>query len=67
MYKRILILSMVCPGSRFALCEVKVMLYQLLREMELVPGDKTSYPIKLDGGLVPIIKNGAWVRLQPRQ
>ncbi|XP_059051583.1 cytochrome P450 9e2-like isoform X2 [Achroia grisella] len=57
-----------CIGSRFALCEVKVMLYQLLRDMELVPYEKTCIPSELDRQSVNLmIKGGHWMRLRIRQ
>ncbi|KOB74839.1 Cytochrome P450, partial [Operophtera brumata] len=36
-----------CIGSRFALCEIKVMIYQLLHQIELSPCEKTCIPTKL--------------------
>ncbi|CAB3261620.1 unnamed protein product [Arctia plantaginis] len=56
-----------CIGSRFALCEVKVMLYQLFRKIKVSPCEKTTIPLKLDKGFVMNIQNGAWVRLELRE
>ncbi|KOB74837.1 Cytochrome P450 [Operophtera brumata] len=36
-----------CIGSRFALCEVKVLAYQLLQHMEVSPCEKTCIPSQL--------------------
>ncbi|XP_013199514.1 cytochrome P450 9e2 [Amyelois transitella] len=56
-----------CIGSRFALCEVKVMLYQLLQHFELSPCEKTSIPAKLSTETFNIrIKGGQWMRLKIR-
>ncbi|XP_053608012.1 uncharacterized protein LOC128673884 [Plodia interpunctella] len=57
-----------CIGSRFALCEVKVMLYQLLQHFELSPCEQTCIPVKLDPETFNIrIKGGQWMRLKIRQ
>lgn len=54
-------------GSRFALCEVKVMLYQLLLNMELSPSSKTCIPPKLDTDTFNLrLKGGNWIRLKNR-
>ncbi|KAM3966423.1 cytochrome P450 9e2-like [Aphomia sociella] len=56
-----------CIGSRFALCEVKVMLYQLLQHMEVTPNEKTRIPAELSTDSFNIrIKGGHWIRLKPR-
>nr|ULR85584.1 cytochrome P450 [Spodoptera frugiperda] len=56
-----------CIGSRFALCELKVMLYQLLREMELSPCEKTCIPAKLDTkSFNNRLVGGHWLRFKPR-
>ncbi|XP_075973982.1 cytochrome P450 9e2-like [Anticarsia gemmatalis] len=57
-----------CIGSRFALCEIKVMTYMLLQQMELSPGEKTDIPGTLDAKNFNIkIKGGHWVRFKVRQ
>ncbi|XP_059057972.1 cytochrome P450 9e2-like [Achroia grisella] len=57
-----------CIGSRFALCELKVMLYQILQDIEVVPCKKTPVPAKLANGTFNVqIKGGHWVRLKIRQ
>ncbi|KAJ0177501.1 hypothetical protein K1T71_007510 [Dendrolimus kikuchii] len=56
-----------CIGSRFALCEMKVMTYQLLQHFEVSPAEKTSNPVQLaKKGFVMRIQGGAWVRLKLR-
>ncbi|CAD0254264.1 unnamed protein product [Spodoptera exigua] len=56
-----------CIGSRFALCEVKVMLYLLLRDLKLTTGEKTCIPARLSkNGFEMLIFGGAWVRLSVR-
>lgn len=56
-----------CIGSRFALCEVKVMLYQLLQHMEVTPCEKTCIPTKLSTESFNVrIKGGHWIRLKIR-
>ncbi|CAB3239056.1 unnamed protein product [Arctia plantaginis] len=56
-----------CIGSRFALCEVKVMLYQLLRKIKVSPCEKTRIPLELAKGFLMNVQNGAWVRLELRE
>ncbi|KAL0841633.1 hypothetical protein ABMA28_015288 [Loxostege sticticalis] len=36
-----------CIGSRFALCEIKALLYQMLLHFEVLPCSRTSIPIEL--------------------
>ncbi|KAM3966419.1 cytochrome P450 9e2-like isoform 1-T3 [Aphomia sociella] len=56
-----------CIGSRFALCEVKVMLYQLLQHMEVTPNERTCIPTKLDTETFNVrIKGGHWLRMKIR-
>ncbi|XP_049869418.1 uncharacterized protein LOC126369166 [Pectinophora gossypiella] len=57
-----------CIGSRFALCKVKVLVYQLLRHMEVVPGPKTRIPVQLDPETFNLrMKGGHWLRFKVRQ
>ncbi|CAG9785904.1 unnamed protein product [Diatraea saccharalis] len=57
-----------CIGSRFALCEIKVMLYQLLKLIEITPNDRTVIPVKLCKQSFNLsIKGGHWVRMKIRQ
>nr|BBE49546.1 cytochrome P450 monooxygenase [Adoxophyes honmai] len=56
-----------CIGSRFALCEVKVMVYQLLQHLELMPCEKTPIPAELSTESLGVrIKGGHWLRMKPR-
>ncbi|CAH1645264.1 unnamed protein product [Spodoptera littoralis] len=57
-----------CLGSRFALCELKVMAYQLLRHMEVSPCEKTCIPAKLAVDNLNIrLHGGHWLRIRPRK
>lgn len=57
-----------CIGSRFALCEVKVMLYQLLQHMEVSPCEKTSLNAKLSKDSFNLrIEGGHWLRMRARK
>ncbi|XP_013135366.1 PREDICTED: cytochrome P450 9e2-like [Papilio polytes] len=57
-----------CIGSRFALCEVKVLLYQLLLNVQLAPSEKTSIPVQLATDNFNLrIKGGHWVDLKLRE
>ncbi|KAM3960574.1 cytochrome P450 9e2-like [Aphomia sociella] len=56
-----------CIGSRFALCEVKVMLYQLLLNMEIEVCEKTCIPPELARNTVNLMmKGGFWMRVKER-
>nr|BBE49550.1 cytochrome P450 monooxygenase [Adoxophyes honmai] len=56
-----------CIGSRFALCEVKVMVYQLLQHMRVEPSEKTPIPVKLSTESFNLrMKGGHWLRLRAR-
>ncbi|XP_013171919.1 PREDICTED: cytochrome P450 9e2-like [Papilio xuthus] len=57
-----------CIGSRFALCEVKVLLYQVVRRMQLTPCEKTCIPAQLATDTFNIrLKGGHWLRFRLRQ
>nr|BBE49549.1 cytochrome P450 monooxygenase [Adoxophyes honmai] len=58
-----------CIGSRFALCEVKVMAYQLLQHIEVSPCEKTTIPIRLcnKNGLRIAVEGGHWLRFRARK
>ncbi|XP_013146830.1 PREDICTED: cytochrome P450 9e2-like [Papilio polytes] len=57
-----------CIGSRFALCEVKVLLYQLLLHVELAPCEKTCVPARLATDTFNIrLQGGHWLRFRMRQ
>lgn len=54
-------------GSRFALMEVKAIIYYLLLSFTLVPNDKSEIPIVLDKTPFNIkAKNGVHLQLKPR-
>ncbi|CAD0254266.1 unnamed protein product [Spodoptera exigua] len=57
-----------CIGSRFALCEIKVMTYQILREMELSPCEKTCIPARLSKETFnPKLHGGHWLKFRLRK
>ncbi|CAH0723081.1 unnamed protein product, partial [Brenthis ino] len=56
-----------CIGSRFALCELKSLVYQILLHMEISPSEKTCIPIKLSKeSFNPRIEGGHWLRFKIR-
>lgn len=56
-----------CIGSRFALCEVKVMIYQILRQLEVSPCAKTCIPAELATESFNVqLKGGHWLRFKAR-
>ncbi|XP_020280578.1 cytochrome P450 9e2-like [Pseudomyrmex gracilis] len=57
----------MCIGNRFAVLEVKVLLFHLLARCELKPCEKTNHPLQLSKAnfaLQP--ENGFWLKIQPR-
>ncbi|XP_026324887.1 cytochrome P450 9e2-like [Hyposmocoma kahamanoa] len=57
-----------CIGSRFALCEVKVMAYQLLNSFEVLPSKRTPIPITLSPSTFSLrVKGGHWMLFKPRK
>ncbi|CAH1645268.1 unnamed protein product [Spodoptera littoralis] len=57
-----------CIGSRFALCEIKVIAYQLLRHVELSPCEKTCIPAKLSTDSFNLkLEGGHWLRFRLRK
>ncbi|CAH2105998.1 unnamed protein product [Euphydryas editha] len=56
-----------CIGSRFALCECKVMLYQILLHTEVFPSGKTCIPSKLSSdSLSSSLQGGHWLNIKAR-
>ncbi|KAJ2939788.1 hypothetical protein O0L34_g17980 [Tuta absoluta] len=57
-----------CIGSRFALLELKVLLYNLVLNFKFLRSPKTPDPIKLEPGSFTIkAKGGTIVRIEPRK
>lgn len=55
-------------GSRFALMEIKAILYYLLLKFAFEPTGKTQIPIKLKkSGFTPTPEDGVHVELKPRK
>ncbi|XP_045535829.1 cytochrome P450 9e2 [Papilio machaon] len=56
-----------CIGSRFALCELKVALYQLLQHIEVSTCARTPVPARLQPDSFQVrLAGGHWLRLKPR-
>lgn len=56
-----------CIGSRFALCELKVLLYQILLHLEVSPSKKTCIPSKLSTeSFNPRLEGGHWLKFKLR-
>nr|AZJ25099.1 CYP9A121 [Cydia pomonella] len=56
-----------CIGSRFALCEMKVMIYQLLLHVELSPCERTPIPAQLTTDTFNLrLKGGHYLRMKLR-
>ncbi|XP_066142085.1 cytochrome P450 9e2-like [Euwallacea fornicatus] len=49
-----------CIGSRFALLEIKMMLFYLLKSFEIVPTSKTLIPLKFDKSSVVFTPTGGF-------
>lgn len=56
----------MCIGNRFALLEIKVVLFYLLARCYLKPCSKTVMPIKLKKGMIMEAEGGYWLKIQPR-
>ncbi|XP_058462588.1 cytochrome P450 9e2-like [Malaya genurostris] len=56
-----------CIGSRFALAEVKVILYYMLLNFSFEKTDRTEIPLKISKGLGDVTpENGVYLKLLPR-
>ncbi|XP_066251298.1 cytochrome P450 9e2-like [Euwallacea similis] len=49
-----------CIGSRFALLEIKIMMFYLLNSFEIVPTNKTLIPLKFDTSNVAFMPKGGF-------
>uniref|UniRef100_A0A182PZA2 Uncharacterized protein n=1 Tax=Anopheles epiroticus TaxID=199890 RepID=A0A182PZA2_9DIPT len=57
-----------CIGSRFALMEVKSIIYYLLKSFTFERCDKTQVPLRLKKSPVVLAaEKGIWIRFKPRQ
>ncbi|XP_012253052.2 cytochrome P450 9e2-like [Athalia rosae] len=57
----------MCIANRFALMEVKLVLFHLLARCELLPSSKTRSPIKLGArGLIVMPEEGFWLKIRVR-
>lgn len=57
-----------CIGSRFALMEVKAVIYYLALNFQFVPNEKTEFPLQFIPNQASItIKNGVHLQLVPRK
>lgn len=56
-----------CIGSRFALLEMKLLLFHLIEKFEIVPIAKTQIPLKIDRKQINLsAEGGFWVGLKRR-
>nr|XP_022908462.1 cytochrome P450 9e2-like [Onthophagus taurus] len=56
-----------CIGSRLALLEAKIAFFNILKDFNFVPCEKTEIPLKISKdsfGFVP--QNGLWIDIKPR-
>lgn len=57
-----------CIGSRFALTEMKILLFNILAVCSFKVGSKTMVPLKFKEGVFnPVAKNGFWLKIEPRE
>lgn len=58
----------ICIGIKFALMEMKLVLFHLLATCELIPSHRTEYPVKFSkDSLLLAAENGFWLRLKTRE
>jgi len=57
----------MCIANRFAMLEIKVLLFHLLARCELKPSAKTTSPIKFNKSLLMMPENGFWLNIQRRK
>ncbi|KAG5324865.1 CP9E2 protein, partial [Pseudoatta argentina] len=57
----------MCIANRFAMLEIKVLLFHLLARCELKPSAKTTSPIKFRKDLMLMPENGFWLNIQSRK
>ncbi|XP_032665500.1 uncharacterized protein LOC116841547 [Odontomachus brunneus] len=58
----------MCIANRFALLEIKVLMFHLLSQCELKPCAKTTLPMKLSKkGLAMMPEGGFWLKVQRRE
>nr|XP_019557464.2 probable cytochrome P450 9f2 isoform X2 [Aedes albopictus]XP_029731421.1 probable cytochrome P450 9f2 isoform X2 [Aedes albopictus] len=56
-----------CIGSRFALMEVKAIVYHLVKNFSLEQGAKSRVPLKLEKSMIAmIVEGGMWLKFTPR-
>ncbi len=58
---------MFFQGSRFALMEIKAILFYLLLNFSFEPNKDTQIPIKMKKGPVINAENGVHLQLKPRR
>lgn len=57
-----------CIGERFAKFEVKILLFHIISNFEIVPVEKTDIPVQiLKTGFFLIPKNGIWLGFKRRE
>ncbi|XP_045497418.1 cytochrome P450 9e2-like [Colias croceus] len=57
-----------CIGSRFALCELKMLVYQILLHLELTPSGRTPVPAKISSESVNMwMEGGHWLNFSIRK
>ncbi|XP_032682971.1 cytochrome P450 9e2-like [Odontomachus brunneus] len=57
----------MCIGKRFAMLEIKLLLFHLLARCELKPCSRTTIPMRLDNkGLQMGVEGGLWLSIWPR-
>ncbi|XP_055306497.1 probable cytochrome P450 9f2 [Sitodiplosis mosellana] len=56
-----------CIASRFALMEIKVMLYYLLLNFSLEPNKNTQIPLKMKRTIAMVTEKGVHLELKPRK
>jgi cytochrome P450 len=56
-----------CMGTKITDIESKILLFNILKRFELVPGSKLTNPPKIDVGIVSCLSADQTIMLKPRQ
>ncbi|KZC05575.1 Cytochrome P450 9e2 [Dufourea novaeangliae] len=57
-----------CAGNRFAVIEIKILLFHLFARCVMKPCSKTTIPLEMSkGAIILTAANGFWLKVEPRE